>query len=60
MLEEVFQFLLEKASLTTDQQNLLFSLLMEYTDVFEITKDQLGRTNALQHEICTGNVSPIH
>ena len=59
VLEEVFQSLMGNTSLTSDQQNLLFSLLMEYADVFVITEDQLGCTNVLQHEIYTGNVSPI-
>ena len=59
MLKEVFQSLLEKTSLITDQQNLLISLLMEYADVFANTKDQLGHTNVLHHEICTENVSII-
>ena len=59
MLEEAFQSLLENTSLTSDHQNVLFSLLMEYADVFAISDDQLGRTNVLQHEIHTENVSPI-
>ena len=59
MLEEPFQSLLENVPLTSDQQNVLFSLLMEYADVFAISDDQLGRTNVLQHEIHTEDVSPI-
>ena len=59
MLEEAFQSLLENVALTSDQQNVLFSLLMEYADVFAISDDQLGRANVLQHEIHTEDVSPI-
>ena len=59
VLEEVFRSLVGNTSVTGDQQDVLFSLLMEYADVFASTEDQLGRTNVLQHEIYTGNVSPI-
>ena len=59
MLEEVFQSVLENVSLTSDQQDILFSLLIYYTDVFAISDDQLGRTNVLQHEIHMDNVSLI-
>ena len=59
MLEEVFKSLLENVSLTSDQQDILFSLLIDYADVFAVLDDQLGRTNVLQHEIHIDNVSPI-
>ena len=59
MLEEVFHSLLENLSLTSDQQDILFSLLIDYANVFAVSDDQLGRTNVLQHEIHTDNVSPI-
>ena len=59
MLEEVFQSLLENVSLTIDQQDILFSLLVNYADVFAVLDDQFGRTNMLQHEIHTDNVSLI-
>ena len=59
MLEEVFQSLLENVSLTSDQQDILLSLLIDYADVFAVSDDQLGRTNVLQHEIYIDNVSPI-
>ena len=50
-LEEVFQSLLEIVSLTSDQQDILFSLLIDYADVFAVSDDQLGQTNVLLHEI---------
>ena len=36
------------------------ALLLEYSDVFAISKGKLGYTVVLQHEIVTENVSPIH
>ena len=51
--------LIENASLTSDQQDILLSLLIDYADVFAVSDDQLGRTNVLQHEIYIDNVSPI-
>ena len=59
MLEEVFQSLCENVSLTSDQQDILLSLLIDYADVFAVSDNQLGRTNVLQHEIYIDNVSPI-
>ena len=58
-LEEVFQELVKHTYLSSHQQDLLLALLLEYSDVFAISKDQLGRTDVLQHEIVTENVSPI-
>ena len=39
---------------------ILFSLLIDYADVFAVSDDQLGRTNVLQHEIHIDNISLIH
>ena len=50
---------MKHTSLSNHQQDLLLALLLEYSDVFAISKDQLGRTDVLQHEIVTENVSPI-
>ena len=50
---------MKSTSLSNHQQDLLLALLLEYSDVFAISKDQLGRTDVLQHEIVTENVAPI-
>ena len=41
-LEEVFQELVKNTSLSSHQQDLSLALLLEYSDVFVISKDQLG------------------
>ena len=33
---------------------------MDYVDIFAMNKDQLGKTNVLQHRIYTGDAPPIH
>ena len=58
-LEEALWLLAEKASLTPEEREKLFLLLLEYADVFALCNDELGRTNVLQHEIHTGDASPI-
>ena len=58
-LEEVFQEIVKSTSVSSHQEDLLLALLLEYSDVFAISKDQLGRTDVIQHEIVTENVSPI-
>ena len=58
-LEEALWLLAEKASLASEEQEKLFLLLLEYADVFALCNDELGRTNVLQHEIHTGDASPI-
>ena len=35
-------------------------MVLEYSDVFAISKDQLGCTDMLQYKIITEHVSPIH
>ena len=42
----------EQASLESEEQEKLFVLLLEYTDMFALC-NELGRTNVLQHEIHT-------
>ena len=59
-LEDVFHELVDSTSLNDNHKQLLFTLLMDYSDIFAISKDQLGRTDILLHEIVTENVSPIH
>ena len=58
-LEDVFHEIVDSTSLTDNHRQLLFTLLMDYSDIFAVTKDQIGRTDILQHEIVTENVSPI-
>ena len=55
-LEVIFQEIVKSTSMSNHQQDLLLALLLECSDVFE---DQLGRTDVLQHEIVTENISPI-
>ena len=58
-LEDVFHELVDSMSLNDNHKQLLFTLLTGYSDIFVVSKDQLGRTDILQHEIVTENVSPI-
>ena len=58
-LEEALWLLAEKASLASEEREKLFLLLLEYADVLALCNDELGRTNVLQHEIHTGDASPI-
>jgi len=52
-LEEVLADLLKDTSLSTHQQDLFLTLLLDYTDVFARSKSELGRADLLQHEIVT-------
>ena len=38
----------------------LFSLLLEFADVFSLSTKNLGHTKVLQHRIYTGNAQPVH
>ena len=58
-LETALWTLAEQASLPPVEQEKLFILLMEYSDVFALSNDSLGRTDVLQHEIHTGDAPPI-
>ena len=58
-LEAIFQEIVKSTSMSNHQQDLLLALLLEYSDDFAISKDQLGRTDVLQHKIVTENISPI-
>ena len=58
-LEEALWLLAGKVFLESEEQEKLFLLLLEYVDVFALCNDELGRTNVLQHEIHTGDTSPI-
>ena len=41
------------------EQEKLFILLMEYSDVFALSNNSLRRTDVLQHEIHMGDTPPI-
>ena len=41
------------------QQQDLYNVLLQYHDIFAIDKHDLGRTNALKHQINTGDAQPI-
>ena len=41
------------------EQEQLYHLLMAYHDIFSISQEELGHTGRVQHEIHTGNSSPI-
>ena len=45
--------------LNTQQQHQLYHLLLDFTDVFAFSSDQLGRTNKLAHTISTDGHHPI-
>ncbi|KAL5502521.1 hypothetical protein EMCRGX_G009314 [Ephydatia muelleri] len=43
-----------------DEKEELFSLLLEFADVFSLSTKNLGHTKVLQHRIDTGNAQPVH
>ena len=51
--------LVKDTSLSSHQQDLLLASLIEYWDMFARSRDKLGCTDMLQHEIITDGVSPI-
>lgn len=53
------QFQDEVNSLSDPYRNKLISLLKEYSDIFSVTKNDIGLTHMVEHEIDTGNVKPI-
>ena len=58
-LEEILIELVKDSSLSGHHQDLLLALLMEYSDVFARSRDELGHTDVLRHEIITDGASPI-
>ena len=38
----------------------LYSLLLEFADVFSFSSKDLGRTKELKHHICTSDAQPVH
>ena len=59
-LEVALWKLVKGTSLGSEEQDKLFVLLMDYVDIFAMNKDQLDKTDVLQHRIYTGNTPPIH
>ena len=58
-LEEMLMEFVKDISLSSHHQDLLLVLLIDYSDVFAQSKDELGRTDVLQHEIVTDGAAPI-
>jgi len=58
-LETVLWQLVEGISLTSQEQDRLFVLLMEYADIVALSNDQLDKTYMLQHRIHTGDAAPV-
>ena len=56
-LEDMLIELVKDSSLSSHYQDLLLALLMEYSDVFAQSRDELGHTDVLQHEIITDGAS---
>lgn len=52
--------LLRLDHLNRDEANHVEKLINKYSDVFQITGDKLGYTNAVQHKIVTTDDQPIH
>ena len=51
--------IVKNTSLSSHHQDLLLTLLLDYSDVFARSKDELGRTDLLQHEIVIDSAAPI-
>ena len=58
-LEAALWSLTERVSLTPEEWERFFILLMEYADVFTLNNEGLDRINILQHEIHTGDYPAI-
>ena len=52
--------LVKGTSLGSEEEDKLFVLLMDYVDIFAMNKNQLGKTDGLQHRIYTRDTPPIH
>ena len=57
---EMLMELVKDTSLSSYHQDLLLALLIDYSDVFARSKDELGCTDLLRHEIITDGAAPIH
>ena len=58
-LLETLMDIVKDTSLSSQHQDLLLTLLLDYSDVFARSKDELGRTDLLQHEIVIDSAAPI-
>ena len=61
VLPEHMQVVMEKckSNLKTDQCKIVVDLLTKYSGAFAMSKNDLGRTDIIQHKINTGNAHPI-
>ena len=59
VLEDMLMEIVKGTSLSSHHQDLLLTLLLDYSDVFARSKDELGRTDLLQHEIVIDSAAPI-
>ena len=59
LLEEMLAELVEDTSLSSHHHDLLLAILIDYSDIFARSRDELGHTDVLQHEIITDGASPI-
>ena len=46
--------------LSDSDKELLYSVFLEYADVFTLHPDEVGRTADIKHHIDTGDATPIH
>ncbi|MEL7308570.1 MAG: reverse transcriptase family protein [Pseudomonadota bacterium] len=53
------QFEKELSTLPEEYKRRLKPLLKEFSDIFSVTKNDIGFTNLIEHEIDTGGVKPI-
>ena len=58
-LLETLMDIVKDTSLSSQHQDLLLTLLLDYSYVFVCSKDELGHTDFLQHEIFIESAAPI-
>ena len=46
--------------ISKSEREQLYSLLLEFADVFSFSSKDLGRTKELKHHICTSDAQPVH
>ena len=59
--EEMLSRLVEEngGDISADEKEQLFTLLRQYADVFAASESDLGRTENLEHEVHTGDATPV-
>ena len=45
--------------LNQNEKEQLYALLLDYSDIFAQSSDDIGRTGKIQHRIDTGSAQPI-